>query len=82
MLVHDCQYTDEEYAAHVGWGHPSAGHVAAFARRADVDRLVLFHHHPGHDDDELEAMRGTVLHAWPVEPERCIVAAEGAEIVV
>ena len=82
LLIHDCQYTDDEYASHVGWGHPSVAHVAAFARRAQVDRLMMFHHHPGHDDDELETMRGSMLAAWRVEPERCIVAAEGAEIQV
>ncbi|HET6713071.1 MAG TPA: MBL fold metallo-hydrolase [Actinomycetota bacterium] len=82
LLIHDCQYTVEEYAAHVGWGHPSVAHVAAFARRAEVDRLMMFHHHPDHDDDQLDAMRGEVLSGWPVEPDRCIVAAEGAEIDV
>ena len=82
LLIHDCQYTEDEYASHVGWGHPSVAHVAAFARRAEIDRLVMFHHHPGHRDDELDAMRGTMLEAWPVEPERCIVAGEGVEIDV
>ena len=82
LLIHDCQYTDDEYLSHVGWGHPSVAHVAAFARRTKVDRLMMFHHHPGHDDDELETMRGSMLAAWRVEPERCIVAAEGAEIQV
>jgi phosphoribosyl 1,2-cyclic phosphodiesterase len=82
LLIHDCQYTEEEYAAHVGWGHPSVGHVAAFARRAEVDRLVMFHHHPGHDDDQLDVMRDSVLSSWSVDSERCIVAAEGARIAV
>ena len=27
LLIHDCQYTDEEYPEHVGWGHsPSRRH--------------------------------------------------------
>ncbi len=82
LLIHDCQYTVEEYAAHVGWGHPSLAHVASFARRTEVDRLVMFHHHPEHDDDELDAMRGAMLEDWTVDPGRCIVAAEGAELEV
>jgi phosphoribosyl 1,2-cyclic phosphodiesterase len=82
LLIHDCQYTEQEYAAHVGWGHPSVAHVASFARRAEVDRLVMFHHHPEHDDDELDAMRGAMLEAWPVEPGRCIMATEGVELEV
>ena len=82
LLIHDCQYTVEEYDAHVGWGHPSLAHVASFARRTEVDRLVMFHHHPEHDDDELDAMRGAMLEDWTVDPGRCIVAAEGAELEV
>ena len=82
VLIHDCQYTEDEYASHVGWGHPSVAHVAAFARRARVDRLVMFHHHPDHHDDELDAMRMAMLADWPVDPSRCIVAAEGAELEV
>ena len=82
LLIHDCQYTEDEYPDHVGWGHPSAAHVASYARRAEVDRLVLFHHHPGHADAELEAMRAAVLAGWQVEPQRCIVAAEGTAIDV
>jgi phosphoribosyl 1,2-cyclic phosphodiesterase len=82
LLIHDCQYTDDEYSSHVGWGHPSVTHVAAFARRTQADRLVMFHHHPDHDDDELDAMHGAMVEAWAVEPERCIVAAEGAELLV
>lgn len=82
LLIHDCQYTVEEYAAHVGWGHPSLAHVASFARRTEVDRLVMFHHHPEHDDDALDAMRGAMLEDWSVDPGRCIVAAEGAELEV
>jgi phosphoribosyl 1,2-cyclic phosphodiesterase len=82
LLIHDCQYTVEEYPDHVGWGHPSSAHVASYARRTEVDRLMLFHHHPGHADGELDALRREVLAGWPVEPDRCIVAAEGAELEV
>ena len=31
LLIHDCQYTDEEYPEHVGWGH-SAAHRHAHLR--------------------------------------------------
>ena len=33
-------------------------------------------------DDQLDEMRGEVLSGWSVDPARCIVAAEGAEIEV
>src|SRR5437588_6176469 len=46
ILLHDAQYGDEEYTRHIGWGHSAIGHVVAFARKAEVQRLVLFHHAP------------------------------------
>ncbi len=56
LLVHDTQYTDEEYAQHVGWGHSSLRQALAFATAAGAKRLVTFHHDPSHSDDALDAM--------------------------
>jgi hypothetical protein len=41
----------------------------------------MFHHDPMHSDDQLDAMRELVLERWNVEPERVVIAAEGAELV-
>lgn len=82
LLFHDCQYTPGEYAGRMGWGHSSTEHVAVMAARAEVDRLLMFHHDPMHVDEQLEAMRDDVRARWGVEPERCELAAEGAEIEV
>ncbi|HZD78850.1 MAG TPA: MBL fold metallo-hydrolase [Actinomycetota bacterium] len=60
LLIHDCQYTEAEYPAHVGWGHSSLGHVADFARIAKARHLLLFHHDPVRTDDELEVMLARV----------------------
>lgn len=56
LLIHDAQYTEEEYAGRVGWGHSSIEQTWAFATQAQAKRLVTFHHDPGHDDDELDAI--------------------------
>lgn len=53
-LVHDFQYTSEEYATRQGWGHSSMSHAVAFARHVGARRLVSFHHDPDHDDAMLE----------------------------
>lgn len=50
VLIHDAQYTDEEYDARRGWGHSTVGHTVAFAELAEVRQLVPFHHDPTHDD--------------------------------
>ena len=80
LLIHDCQYTDEEYAPRVGFGHSSTAAVATFARTVGARRLVLFHHDPMHSDDQLDAMRERVVERWGVERSRVEIAAEGAEL--
>jgi phosphoribosyl 1,2-cyclic phosphodiesterase len=80
VLIHDCQYTPDEYEERVGFGHSSTEHAASFASRAGAGRLVLFHHDPWHTDDELEGMRADVLGRLDVDPDRCLIAAEGMEL--
>lgn len=53
-LIPDCTYTDEEYKAHVGWGHSSVSKVAEFAHTANVKALYLFHHDPDQDDNDID----------------------------
>jgi phosphoribosyl 1,2-cyclic phosphodiesterase len=83
LLLHDCQYTDEEYPNHVGWGHSSLGDTLAFARRTQPERLLLFHHDPMHTDDFLDAFHATAVERW-VEgggrAEQILIAAEGQEL--
>ena len=82
MLVHDAQYRDDEYAGHVGWGHSCIGDTLAFADKAAVDHLVLFHHDPYHDDDELELLLDEARAAWPGMEERVCLAYDGMTIGV
>lgn len=76
LLIHDTQYTCEEYEARIGWGHSSAAQCLTFARLARVKHLVAFHHDPARGDDELyrvvsEAAQETEL------PFRVTAGAEG-----
>ena len=56
LLIHDAQYTDEEYAEHMGWGHSSITQALAIAALCGVKRLVTFHHDPAHDDHTLDRL--------------------------
>jgi hypothetical protein len=56
LLIHDCQYTDEEYPSHIGWGHSPLRDALAFAHRTDAERLLLFHHDPLHSDAFLDGL--------------------------
>jgi ribonuclease BN (tRNA processing enzyme) len=82
LLIHDCQFTPEEYRGRFGWGHSTTEQVAHFADKAEVDRLMLFHHDPMHSDDQLEQMREDVIERWGFDGDRCTLAAEGLELSV
>jgi phosphoribosyl 1,2-cyclic phosphodiesterase len=63
LLIHDSQYTRDEYGAHVGWGHSSLDQALAFAELTSVRQLVPFHHDPSHTDADLDAIMGETLSA-------------------
>ncbi|HEX8157754.1 MAG TPA: MBL fold metallo-hydrolase [Solirubrobacteraceae bacterium] len=67
VLVHDCQYTDEEYPHHFGWGHSSMSDALCFARRTNARRTLLSHHDPRHSDDELDALLLLAHDRWQAD---------------
>jgi phosphoribosyl 1,2-cyclic phosphodiesterase len=64
LLIHDCQYTDQEYHGHRGWGHSPLGDALDFAGRVRPRHLVLFHHDPAHDDTQLDALGVEAAQRW------------------
>jgi len=54
LLIHDAQYTDEEYLERVGFGHSSIRNAFRFSDLAAVKQFVPFHHDPMHNDDMLD----------------------------
>jgi phosphoribosyl 1,2-cyclic phosphodiesterase len=56
LLIHDAQYSEEEYRERIGWGHSSLRDAFAFAALSEVKRLVPFHHDPSHTDDDLDRL--------------------------
>ena len=65
LLVHDAQYTDEEYAMKVGWGHSTFEHVLAFAELVRARHLVTFHHDPSHTDTMLDEKAEEIRRRLP-----------------
>lgn len=64
VLLHDCQWREDEYPDRVGWGHSSVAHAVGFARSADVGRLVLFHHDPDRSDEEVDRLVERARELW------------------
>ena len=50
LVIHDAQYTPEEYPAKKTWGHSTYEYVVRMAAAAGVRRVALTHHDPDHDD--------------------------------
>jgi phosphoribosyl 1,2-cyclic phosphodiesterase len=81
LLIHDAQYTDEEYPTHVGWGHSTMRQAFDFAALADVAMLVPFHHDPSHSDDEIDRIVSETLHEMN-PPFAVVPAMEGMTVVL
>ena len=56
LLIHDSQYTPDEYQSRVGFGHSNMVQAFEFAALANVKSFVPFHHDPAHSDDQLDQM--------------------------
>ena len=84
VAIMDTQYTEEEYAKHVGWGDSTLDSVVSLALDANVGKLVLFHHDPNHDDAMIDKMveHARALVAKSGKPLEVEAAREGAEILV
>jgi phosphoribosyl 1,2-cyclic phosphodiesterase len=58
VLIHDAQYTPEEFAKKRDWGHCTLDYALLVARTAHARRLVLFHHDPWHTDADIDRLAG------------------------
>ncbi len=59
VLIIDAMYTEDEYrglvgASKVGWGHSTWEAAVEVANEARVKQLVLFHHEPTRDDENMD----------------------------
>ncbi|GBF50856.1 metal-dependent hydrolase [Leptospira ryugenii] len=53
LIVIDAQYSTAEAEKKVGWGHTAVGKAVEFAEMMDIRSVVLTHHEPDHDDQEV-----------------------------
>jgi len=83
LLIHDSQYTDDEYPEHLGWGHSSLSDALVLGQRTRAERLLLFHHDPLHSDDFLDALSGEASARWQDlggRPDQVELATERREL--
>jgi ribonuclease BN (tRNA processing enzyme) len=54
VMIHDAQYSLEQYLQCQGYGHSNFQMACEAALKAKVKKLLLFHHDPNNDDEALE----------------------------
>jgi phosphoribosyl 1,2-cyclic phosphodiesterase len=82
LLLHDSEYTEEEYLTKKTWGHSTYRDALQLALDAQVKRFGLFHHNQERTDaalDEIVAQCRQIIASRHGSLE-CFAAQEGMEI--
>ena len=84
ILIHDAQYTPEDYEKKRGWGHSCYIDTINMAIDAGVKELYLFHHDPNYDDEAIDVI---YQHAEKIIKEnnsslKCHLAKEGMQVKI
>jgi phosphoribosyl 1,2-cyclic phosphodiesterase len=82
ILIHDAQYTLEDYEKKRGWGHSCYIDTVNIAIEAGVKELYLYHHDPNYDDNAMEEI---YQHSQSIIKEKnsslkCHIAREGLKV--
>jgi phosphoribosyl 1,2-cyclic phosphodiesterase len=81
LLLHDAQYTGQEYENKKGWGHSSIDDAGLFASIAGVKHVLFAHHDPYRSDVQLDE----IFAAFQKKTNykfKCELAKEGTEIIL
>lgn len=81
LLIHDSQYTEDEFVELFDWGHSTPAYAVHVATRAGARRLDMFHHDPGHTDRQIDSMvRAARKIAQSVGKVEVTAAKEGTTV--
>src|SRR4051812_31149811 len=79
LVIHDAQYTADEYGEKIGWGHSTGEYAVEVGRIAGVRAIALTHHDPLRDDDGIDELinRIRTIVKEQVDAPYVFAAAEG-----
>ena len=81
LLIHDSQYSPDEYQERIGFGHSSMQQALQFAMLTAVNEMVPFHHDPAHSDADID--RITQAAVEELQPQfKLTPGLEGSEIQI
>lgn len=79
-LIHDAQYTDEDYNSKhfskIGFGHSTLKVALETAIKANIKKLILFHYDPNYDDNMIDQLETRAKELFP----NTIASYEGLEL--
>jgi phosphoribosyl 1,2-cyclic phosphodiesterase len=77
LLIHDAQYTPEDWEAKGHWGHCTVDYAVDVAIAARVRSLALFHHDPARTDSDVERLTRAASARGSAHGIEVFAAAEG-----
>ncbi len=82
LVIHDAQFTADEYSDRAGWGHSTIEYAVAVASAAKARRLALTHHDPLRTDSEIDELVAATRRraAGLLQSLEIFAAAEGQTI--
>lgn len=82
VLIHDAQFTREQYKSRKGWGHSAWEDVAQIAKEEKVKNVFLTHHDPDNDDEKLSEIEQIVSESYASDFDTINLAKEGQEVTL
>ena len=82
LLIHDAQYTPEEFERKFNWGHCTVDYAVWIASHAKARTLALFHHDPTRTDDAVDALAACARKIGQAAGLEVITAREGLTVAV
>ena len=76
LLIYDCTYNDENFPAHIGWGHSTWQEGVRLAQAANTKQLAIYHHDPSSKDSMLDDIQKQASKQW----SGAFVAREGQSL--
>ena len=84
LIIHDAQYTPDEYPAKKNWGHSTYEYILELAAATGVKNVALIHHDPLHDDQAVQLIENAAVafaQRYPLGPD-VFCAYEGCDLQI
>ncbi len=80
LVIHDSQYTADEYETRVGWGHSTYEYAQKICEYAKVQKLIFTHHDPTRTDEQISSLVQHIQDRYGTGKLESSAAAEGRVI--